>query len=178
MLYIRCSQESVNCLTLKSGTVDFLPNGSWRKLQVSNLQGFTSYRRRSTQQLHMTHTWAVNQKNKYTDEIYSKCKDIKKTKKNCHSYDSLHKQSRKDNWGDLLNPCANKRNQVLNIQVITDVMTWHLLWHAFETGTLKDIHHLTSITVPSGKKDSHFDECVSHTEACRQARSSSTDVQE
>lgn len=83
----------------------------------------------------------------------------------------LTKDGRKDNWRDRLKPWVNKRNQALNIRVITDVMTWHLLWHAFETGTLKDIHYLTGITVPPGKKDSHFDESVSHGEACRQARS-------
>lgn len=90
---------------------------------------------------------------------------------NCHGEDSLHKETQEDKWRDLLKPWVNKRNQAWNIQVITDVMTWHLLWHAFETGTLKDIHYLTGIIVPPGKKDSHFDEYVSHSEACRQARS-------
>lgn len=55
-------------------------------------------------------------------------------------------------------------------------MTWHLLWHAFETATLKEIHHLTGITVSPGKKDSHFDERVSHSEACRQARSQAQSI--
>lgn len=82
-----------------------------------------------------------------------------------------HKESGKDKWRHLLKCKINTKNQALNIQVISDVMTWHLLWHAFETGTLKDILHMTGITVSPGKKDSHFDECVSHSEACRQARS-------
>lgn len=147
-----------------------LPSVIVNSLKEASYQPLRLYIKREEAHITYTCTHTPPHAGSQSNNKQMKCTENVKIE-NCHWDDSHHKESEKDKWRDLLKPKVNKRNQALNIQVITDVMTWHLLWHAFETGTLKDIHHLTGITVPPGKKDSHFDECVSHSEVFRQARS-------